>query len=1043
MVDTQLYITITKDENWESGNGKIGTVAEYKNKLGQVVLKRVYTTISGEARTIDPKTAISFYTYYVYDVYGNLTFVLPPKLSQQIVSGSSLVGNHQELLDELGYRYIYDHRNRLKNKKLPGKQPEVIFYDALDRVIAVGPVPSPFMDGNELGILLTRYDHFNRVAYTLWRPGWFSEGARQILEAPQTYISETRTPQVTVIDGVSVFYTNNVSPSSTDKLLTVNYYDDYDFPGAPSNIPGDVGENNEIDVYYNNTIKPKGMPTGSWVRVLEEEADQNATVSYTLYDVKSNPVRVHASNYLGGFSQTDTDFDFIGKVLTTYTTHKKTAASDVLEIKEDFAYTPQDRMEKHLHRVNSNNQEMLSFHEYDPLGQLMVKKVGDVSESTGNYLQKVDYKYNIRGWLTDINKVENLVESGAPQDLFGFKINYTQVTNTVNGSVNPLYNGNIAETLWRTSSDNIRRRYSYTYDLTNRLLDAWYSIPGSAVADSYNEHLTYDANGNILTLQRYGEVENYQQTLMIDDLVYEYDNGNKLLNVTDVESHDSGFKDVNISSNGDPTNDDDFEYDDFGNLVLDRNKGITEITYNHLHLPKKIIIDNAVEDDGFIEYLYDANGVKLMKKVTNTTSSPNEEKSTHYLDGFQYIEDNLEFFPHAEGYVKVSDFDAGLFFNYVYNFTDHLGNIRLRYTKNTQTPQQQIVILEEDHYYPFGLKHIGYNSNHEIFGKDETGNVVFVPVNNIFPETYKYKFGGMEIQDEFDVNLYDFGARNYDPALGRWMNIDPMAEAMRRHSPYNYAFNNPIFWIDPDGMIPIMGLQTGSYESYDFGDGHGMTQEDRDNEAAAKTASTNAYKNEFKNMRQENQAAMEGGLDGVGGGESKGGCWPFCNFLEIMKNVFTPFNRSNVEQLENKSRDIGIAQNVFDEGERIAEGAMKTSAIVIGSLYPAARLGSLASKAPALFRAAYGDVYRFASFAQISGIEAYLGANAWAASVSSAGATLTYRYGNQLTNSLTGYRGVQGYAPSFSRFYNVDYVGAAGRLFSTFFSDSPPIKLDR
>ena len=96
--------------------------------------------------------------------------------------------------------------------------------------------------------------------------------------------------------------------------------------------------------------------------------------------------------------------------------------------------------------------------------------------------------------------------------------------------------------------------------------------------------------------------------------------------------------------------------------------------------------------------------------------------------------------------------------------------------------------------------------NHKIIGFYGPGaNVTIIPTSTNVGDPYKYKFGGKEYQEEFDVNTYDFGARNYDPALGRWMNVDPLAEKYLSISPYSFTANNPVFFIDPDGMRIING----------------------------------------------------------------------------------------------------------------------------------------------------------------------------------------------------------------------------------------------
>jgi len=344
------------------------------------------------------------------------------------------------------------------------------------------------------------------------------------------------------------------------------------------------------------------------------------------------------------------------------------------------------------------------------------------------------------------------------------------------GAANKLYNGNIAETFWSTATDGgFVRNYGYKYDQLNRLKDATYQKSGQ-VTGMYNENLSYDKNGNIMNLSRYGDRDEQYLPIQIDNLQYGYaTNSNKLMSVVDNSNNTSGFKDGNTTG-------DDYVYDANGNMTVDKNKNITSIVYNHLNLPTKIIFST-----GNIVYIYTASGQKVQKVVTTTT--PASVVTTDYLGGYQYIKKTasepveLQFFSTAEGYVKNTPVSGTNTYSYVFNYTDHLGNMRLSYAKDTTTGS--LKILEENNYYPFGLKHNGYNS-----------------INPV-PENRRL-YNGKELQEELGLNMYDYGSRMYDPARAGWSNVDPLAEKLPGWSPYNFVRNNPINRIDPDGRTDFL-----------------------------------------------------------------------------------------------------------------------------------------------------------------------------------------------------------------------------------------------
>ncbi|WP_244462156.1 DUF6443 domain-containing protein, partial [Wocania ichthyoenteri] len=742
----ELYKTITKDENHDGTSSKAHTTEEFKDKQGRVILKRTYGTSKVNGVT---QTNVAHDTYYVYDDYGNLSYVLPPKSEPQTTKPDATA------LSELCYQYKYDYRNRLVEKKIPGKGWEYIVYDKLDRPVLTQDTNLKL--SNQW--MFTKYDVFGRVVYT----GLHTNTVQTTQPTMQAHVIaqndlDTKQYETKVTSGTGYdnsYYNNNNYPSTNIVLLTINYYDNYTFDGftnMPSNIDG------QTLINYNNSSGTqkltKGLATGSKVRVLDGSNPTNWITTITGYDVKGRPIYVKSVNdYLQTTDIVQNTLDFVGKVDKTTTTHSKTEQTDI-NTQDAFVYDHEGRLLRQKQTINTLDQETIVDNTYNDLGQLESKGVGGKS-SNATRLQEVNYAYNVRGWLKQINNPTTL-----GNDLFSFKLNY----NTNNHGGTNLFNGNISETVWKTANtDNSLKWYKYSYDALNRITDANYDSSNSGETNWFRLFdVAYDKNGNLIALKRHKK-GSLGQSVALDYLAYTYDSGNKLLKVEELIDGASGFED---GSNG-STND--YAYDSNGNMLKDQNKGIGNpsnngITYNHLNLPDEVKFEN--NNNKKIKYIYDATGVKLRKFVYNNSITPT---TTDYAGNYVYEGSSLKFFNHPEGYVDAS----GSGYEYVYQYKDHLGNVRLSYKGSNGS----LEILEENNYYPFGLKHKGYNA----------------VVNSTNP-ALKYKFGGKEYQDELGLDWYDVSARNYDPALGRWMNIDLLAGAIGQihNSTYAYAMNNPI-----------------------------------------------------------------------------------------------------------------------------------------------------------------------------------------------------------------------------------------------------------
>lgn len=898
------FDTLTLSLNINSNvSMSLATGAVFTLDIERSITDRELGSISGENY---------FYKFIIKD---NALYISGSGKLTQAVHFSSQIYKLNSTLDQdavkgLCYIYHYDKRNRVIEKYIPDNGTTYMVYDKLDRVVLSQDENLRRKKSPESNWLFTKYDAYGRVVYSGdCRNPNDREVIQSYYDGVTTALDEKRSSTPFISGGLNIYYSNDFYPKGNDfmerdrNVTVVNYYDDYNFD-TKTQVIGGIPPGHPNEPYTNNL---KGLATGGHVRILGTD---DWITNLIRYDEKARPVLNWSHNsYLSSWQLVTSNLDFVGNVISSSTQHKFGNDPEITTY-DFYTYDNMSRMLDHSQSINSKYM-LIAWNQYDELGKLKEKKVGGKIDyittsptyATHKSYQTIDYTYNIRNWLKSIN--------GA---LFTFGIKYND-----NGNLS-LYNGNISQTNWKTSGNNTYKLYNYQYDGLNRLKNA--DFTGGSL--KYNEgDITYDKNGNIISLTRSG-LKTDSTNGIIDDLSYIYKPySNQLLKVTDNANDAAGFDNGGSGSNND------YDYDAAGNMKKDLNKGIgkvlaTEITYNHLNLPLKV----AYEPNKYVEYLYSATGEKIQKTVNDLGAIT----TTQYANGYIYKNGVFEYFSHPEGYVRK---ETNGNFTYVYQYKDHLGNVRLSYAdtngdgviadsnfnegfengvsnwggigSNTQLELDNTIFRSgkysakitspgpdgriskcgvwmdinnsQDTYYTYTVYIKSNKPNAEIvlFMKtaEETGfytsldsyayhgymtqwtkleKTVLVPANikklslrldtnsdgtvwfddvsirradgqtEIIEETDYYPFGmqhkdlndivmssnlgqkikynGKELQDELQLGLYDFGARNYSPELGRWMNIDPMAEQGRRWSPYAYAFDNPVYFIDPDGMWP-------------------------------------------------------------------------------------------------------------------------------------------------------------------------------------------------------------------------------------------------
>ena len=704
-------------------------------------------------------------TYYMYDPKGDITHVIPPILSDYLIShygyDSSDIPDDSEMMQKYAYIYRYDNQRHCIYRKLPGCDPVYYVYDRTGDCILT-------QDGEQRQAGVWAYsipDRFGRPAVS----GICHNSITYTAEPLHAYHVYAE------YDGASEQkggYTVHNLTLDTQTLYAAAYYDGYGFigqHGVPSSLASSTVAGFSID-----TSLGCGLQTGSAAAVIKEGSVTGYTYSAMYYDSRYRVSQVRATNHLGGTETTCTSYSYTGKPENVKVQHSKNGTG-TMDISHTYTYDDADRMATSTFSITQGVPPLTATlgYEYDALGRL-----SGISRpfTSGD----VTYTYDLHGWTTGIT-------AGSFQEELSY----------ADGPGTPCWNGNVSSMRWKNYGYSPKRGYRFIYDDAGRLTQALYG-EGEALASNayrFSESLQYDAHGNVTGITRRGKISSNSYGLM-DNLTLTYD-GNQLTGVSETASD----YDFAGSFEYKRLNGSEYIYNSNGSLSADRSRGIAWISYDLNNNPQAIYFMNGNE----IRYTYSASGEKLCARyymaVPNVTRTfgvkPEGYPQSQVMCVYQYdylmggtivlwdgMTDKVLF---DGGYAKATRLSLTNYgFDMYYYNKDHLGN-------NREVVNASGSVHQVTNYYPFGAPYADPNA---------------VMGSTVQP----FKYNGKELDTMHGLNTYDYGARQYYSIVGRWDRIDPLCEKYYSVSPYVYCMNNPINAFDPDGkrVRPIHKTSNGT-----------------------------------------------------------------------------------------------------------------------------------------------------------------------------------------------------------------------------------------